>query len=117
MNSIVHHTHPMLTRFDLAESRFRWMAPLTILVVFCSACHALGQAIPKVAGEIEDVWVSDRVSWLEGPSFGAGDVWFNVWQELKAIEVTLTGSVPAGRGKTVQREWSSQIMPRNVLSN
>ncbi len=84
MNSIVHHTHPMLTRFDLAESRFRWMAPLTILVVFCSACHALGQAIPKVAGEIEDVWVSDRVSWLEGPSFGAGDVWFadpgNIWK-------------------------------------
>lgn len=39
--------------------------------------HVHPRAIPQLAGEIEDVWVSDRpVSWLEGPSYGAGDIWF-----------------------------------------
>ena len=35
------------------------------------------KAVPRLAGEIEDVWTSDRPpSWLEGPSYGHGDIWF-----------------------------------------
>ena len=42
------------------------------------------ELIPRLGGEIEDVWTTEsEVSWLEGPSYGAGDIWFadpgNIW--------------------------------------
>ena len=38
---------------------------------------AATQTIPVLDGGIETVWTSDRISWLEGPSFdGANGIWF-----------------------------------------
>jgi hypothetical protein len=44
-------------------------------------------------------------------AFGVGDD----WTSLRAIEVTVRGKVPFGE-EFIEREWSSEILPRNVLS-
>jgi gluconolactonase len=40
---------------------------------------AIGQTIPALGGEVEELWVSEHgFSWLEGPAYdGAGSVWFS----------------------------------------
>jgi type IV pilus assembly protein PilW len=45
------------------------------------------------------------------PSLGFGDE----WRDLRAIEVEIAGSTLV-RGRPLDRRWSSEILPRNVLS-
>ncbi len=48
----------------------------------------------------------------EQTSLGFADV----WSELRAIEVNLSGHALVKNGRSIERAWSSEIMPRNVLS-
>ena len=44
-------------------------------------------------------------------ALGSGDT----WADLRAIRVTLDGNVPVD-DRAVQRSWSAEVLPRNVLS-
>jgi len=38
------------------------------------------------------------------------------WSDIRSIAVTLSGMVPL-RGRTIQRQWTTEFCPRNVLSH
>ena len=44
-------------------------------------------------------------------SLGTGDI----WSDLRSIQIELRGSIVSG-DETIERTWSNEIMPRNILS-
>jgi type IV pilus assembly protein PilW len=56
--------------------------------------------------------VAHLVDGTSQATFGSGDD----WTELESVEVTLTGQVDIGQGRTLDRELSARFLPRNVLS-
>jgi gluconolactonase len=60
------------------------IAPLTVAGV------ALGQLVPRVAGDFEKLWtVKSGRSWLEGPAYdGAGGIWFTNLKDLSPATPT-----------------------------
>lgn len=53
--------------------------PVIGLILVMSAPHAaLGQTIPRLGGDFEELWVTEReFGWTEGPAYdGVGGVWF-----------------------------------------
>ncbi len=44
-----------------------------------------------------------------------GDDWSDIWRRMRSIEVSLSAEADH-RGKTIARTFSSEILPRNVLS-
>ena len=64
--------------------RFRYQSGMAMAVLATICAIGNCEMIPRLGGAIEDVWTSDsEVSWLEGPAYGAGDIWFadpgNIW--------------------------------------
>ena len=61
-----------------------------------------------------------RVVFLDGTRQDAlspanGDTWSDIWSRLRGIEISLNASADF-KGTTMNRNWTSEVMPRNILS-
>lgn len=66
----------------------------------------------KVVDEIAGLWLTAHFQ--DGNDETVLDA-TDDWRDLRSVEVRIEGSAPV-RGRTIRRSWSSEIMPRNVMS-
>ena len=70
-----------------------------------------GTPLKLVAGVDDFQAVAVFQDFTQQNSLGPADI----WSDLRSIQIELRGSVAGGDG-TIERTWSNEIMPRNILS-
>ncbi len=56
------------------------------------------------------------IAWFQDSSQQNTLDFSDVWSDLRAIEITLDGETQIEGGEPIHRTWTSEVMPRNVLS-
>jgi type IV pilus assembly protein PilW len=108
------HTYPLGSRvYILEERRYRMNGDVLQLVVNDDDTQPVNLVDTLEDFQIRALYKPDPPDPTPPPaeSFGFGDA----WTDLRAVEVTVEGRVPV-KDRFIERAWTAEIMPRNVLS-
>jgi hypothetical protein len=93
--------------YILEERRYSLNGDMLQIVVNDEA----GSPLKLVNGLADFQAVAVFQDFTQQNSLGPADI----WSDLRSIQIELRGSVAGGDG-TIERTWSNEIMPRNILS-